>query len=119
MIKMKKIHIVLTALTLMLSLVIVDHSVLAVDTGQTDIRIGFVKDTEVKPDKPNVVPPNGGETPGGTTNKLPQTTGRLPQTGELINYWLIFNGILLIIMMLFIFGISKQRDEEDNDIYLV
>ncbi len=119
MMKMKKRHVIITIFTLILSLVIFDHSVFAVDTAKTDIRIGFVKDTELKPDKPSVVPPNGGDSSDGVNNKTPQTTGRLPQTGELINYWLIFNGVLLIVMMLFIFGISKQRDEEDKDIYFV
>ncbi|MGX4687139.1 LPXTG cell wall anchor domain-containing protein [Vagococcus sp. JNUCC 83] len=117
---MKRKHIVLTVFTLILSLITCNLSVYAVDSGQTSVSIGFTKDTELKPDKPTVVPPTGGDN-SGESNKpsstTPQTSGRLPQTGELINYWLIFNGILLLVMLLFIFGISKDR-ENDKDIYL-
>lgn len=115
---MKKMHVALTLFTLVISLVVFDCSVFAQDTAQTRVSIGFTTGTEVNPSKPEVVPPNGGDHSTGTTPKPPHTTGRLPQTGELINYWLLFNGILLLIMMLFIFGISKQKDDE-KDIYLV
>lgn len=117
---MKKKHIVLTVLTLILSLSICNLSVYAEDSDQTSMSIGFTKDTELKPDKPTVVPPTGGDN-SDESNKpsstVPQNSGRLPQTGELINYWLIFNGMLLLVMLLFIFGISKDR-ENDKDIYL-
>lgn len=118
---MKKRHVILTVFTLMLSLVICSLSVFAEDSGKTSVSIGFIQDTELKPDKPTVVPPTGGDhsDDSNTTNQTkPHITGKLPQTGELINYWLVFNGIILLIMLLFIFGISKDRDS-DKDIYLV
>ena len=117
---MKKNYVIITMFTLIVSFVAFGQSVLATNnSGETSVTIGFVKDTEVKPDKPTVVPPTGGDstTTGGHHSKPPESIGRLPQTGELVNYWLVFNGCLFILMLLFILGITRNKEDEREDIY--
>lgn len=113
---MKKRYLILTVFTLVLSFITCSMSVLADNSEETPVSIGFTKDTELKPDKPTVVPPTGGDQ-SGEPPKTSHTAGRLPQTGELINYWLMFNGIFLLIMIWFIFVISKRKNNE-KDVYL-
>lgn len=112
---MKKKYVVVTILTVILSLVTFNFTVFAVeDTEQTRVSVGFSNEKVITTDKPTTVPPTGGQSSHETSQHKPTHGGRLPQTGELVNYWLIFNGCLLALMMLFIYGITRNNDEEKD-----
>jgi len=105
----------MTIFIVMLSLVTFDFTVFAVeDTEQTRVSVGFSNEKVITTDNPTTVPPNGGQSSHESSHHKSTHGGRLPQTGELVNCWLIFNGCLLVLMMLFIYGITRNNDEEKD-----